>query len=146
MNRYVATFTALLLASSGLTSIQAQADHRDRTIKVRLPIHEHGQQTLKLRRMISRHTQMDLDGYRLKSVVLRSGRNSHGYASLRVGGRRSGSVFDARTLTQPSGRSTRRPSSSLKRTKSRSANAAFAWSITFVTAPAGQGNFVLTIT
>jgi hypothetical protein len=93
MNRYIATFTALLLASSGLTSIQAQADHRDRTIRVQLPIHQHGQQTLKLRRMIGRHTQLDLDGYRLKSVVLKSGRNSHGYASLRVGGHRSGPVF-----------------------------------------------------
>ena len=90
MNRVTLTLSTVVLAFVvSLGSSFASARHGDGLLRVNIPIHEQGPDTIKLRRLIKHHRHLDLDDYALKAVVLKNGRFSSGYASLRVGDRRS---------------------------------------------------------
>lgn len=69
-----------------------RADYRQR-IRVHIPVRDYGPETLPLGRLIRRNSGLDMDGYRLVAVVIRNGRWSNGYASLRTGNRKSGRYF-----------------------------------------------------
>ena len=94
MNRTIATLSGTLLAltiSLGATS--AWADHNRGLVRINIPIHEHGPETLRLKKLIKHQRHLDLDHYRLQAVVVKNGRHSNGYASLRVGDQRTGRFF-----------------------------------------------------
>ena len=94
MNRAILTLTTTLLALvAAFVSVSASADHRDRSIRVHIPIHEHGPETINLKRLIRHQRQLNLDHYALQAVVLRNGPWSNGYATLRVGDRKSIRTF-----------------------------------------------------
>ncbi len=67
--------------------------YRDDTVRVDIPIHENGPESINLKKLIKRNLRVDLDHYSLSAVVLRNGPFSNGYASLRVGDRRSNRIF-----------------------------------------------------
>ena len=69
------------------------AAHTQNLIRVHIPIRDHGPETLKLRRLIRHERNVNLDHYRLKAVVVKNGPFSNGYASLRVGDKRTGRFF-----------------------------------------------------
>jgi hypothetical protein len=94
MNRSIATLSTTLLALViSLGSNSASASHDRGLVRVHIPIHEQGPETLKLKKLIRHQRHLDLDHYRLNAVVVKNGRFSNGYASLRVGHHRSGRFF-----------------------------------------------------
>jgi hypothetical protein len=95
MKHRTATIAAAALTFLGvaLASGPVMADHRPDTIRVNIPVHEHGPETLRLGRMIRHQRHLNLSDYRLAAVIIRNGPFSNGYASLRVGERRSGRYF-----------------------------------------------------
>ena len=64
-----------------------------KSIRVHIPVRDHGPETLPLGRLIKQNSGLDMNNYRLVAVVVRNGRWSHGYASLRTGDRKSGRYF-----------------------------------------------------
>jgi hypothetical protein len=94
MNRAILTLTTTVLTLvAAFISTPASADHRDRSIRVTIPVHEHGPETINLKRLIRHQRQLDLDHYALQAVVLGNGPFSNGYATLRVGDRKSVRTF-----------------------------------------------------
>ena len=94
MLRCIATLsTALLTLLITLGSNTASASHDRDLLRIHIPIHEQGPETLKLRKLIRHQYHLNLDHYRLNSVVVKNGRFSNGYASLRVGNHRSSRFF-----------------------------------------------------
>jgi hypothetical protein len=92
MNRMSLGLAATALAIGAiLGSAPASADHRE-PIRLHVPVQQHGAETIELRKLAWRYRQLDLDDYRLHSVVLRNGPFSRGYASLYVDGQRSDRV------------------------------------------------------
>lgn len=85
-----ATFVALVCSFVGPT---ASAHQRDVVVRVNVPVHGRGAETVKLDRLIQRQRQLDVDDYRLMAVVIDTGPFSRGYASLRVGDRKTGRYF-----------------------------------------------------
>ena len=94
MNRTIATLSTTLLALViSLGSNGASASHERGLVRIHIPIHEQGPETLKLKKLIKHQRHLDLDHYLLNAVVVKNGRFSNGYASLRVGHHRSGRFF-----------------------------------------------------
>lgn len=82
---------AVLALAGALGSMQAFSNH-EAVVRINVPIHQQGPETLRLNRLAHRYGHLDLDRYRLHSVVVNSGPFSQGYASLLVGKHQSGRV------------------------------------------------------
>ncbi|MEJ2088729.1 MAG: hypothetical protein P8Y69_09715 [Gammaproteobacteria bacterium] len=85
-----AAFVALVCSFVGPS---ASAHQRDGVVRVNVPVHGRGAETVKLDRLIQRQRHLDADDYRLMAVVIDTGPFSRGYASLRVGDRKTGRYF-----------------------------------------------------
>lgn len=66
---------------------------QQRTLRVHIPVRDHGPEVLPLGRLIKQNSHVDLNRYRLVAVETKNGRFSNGFASLRTGNSRTERYF-----------------------------------------------------